>query len=178
VIEKGIRAGGLPFRWRYVVLPAAILLLSIVLSAYFYRLLPPEVAYHFESDGTPDGWLSRGVIMAVALMPQLFFTLLAAAIVWVITKIGILSGQTGGASVRAERILSLMGNMIALPQLIICFAMLDIFSYNSYQIHIMSMRVFLFAILGLATIALVFFLAFIFQKARQQYIPSQRTKEE
>jgi len=34
------------------VLPAAIFLLSIILTLYFYHLLPAEVAYHFE-DGTP-----------------------------------------------------------------------------------------------------------------------------
>ena len=62
-----------------------------------------------------------------------------------------------------------MGNMITLPQLIVFFAMLDIFSYNSYQIHIMPMWVFLLIILGLATIALGALLTITFRKARQQY---------
>ena len=151
-------------------MPVAILLLSIFLSAYFYHLLPTEVAYHFELDGTPDRWFSRGMTMVWVLTPQLFFTLLAGAIVWGITKLGIISRQMESTWIKPERILSLMGNMIALPQLIVCFAMLDVFSYNSYQMHIMPMWIFLLIILGLATIALGLLLIFIFQKARHQYI--------
>ncbi|MFC2014307.1 DUF1648 domain-containing protein [Chloroflexota bacterium] len=150
-------------------MPIAMLLLSIFLSAYFYHLLPAEAAYHFELDGTPDRWLSRGLTMVWALIPQLFFTLLAGAIVWGITKVGILHRQTENAWIKPEIILLLMGNMITLPQLIICFVMLDIFSYNSYQIHIMPMWIFLLIILVLATIALGLVLALILRKAIQQY---------
>ncbi|GAI09313.1 unnamed protein product, partial [marine sediment metagenome] len=82
------------FRWSYIIAPLAILLLSIILSAYFYHLLPTEVAVHFELDGTPDGWLSREMTMVWVLLPQLLLVLLAGAITWGITKLGILSGQT------------------------------------------------------------------------------------
>ena len=129
------------FRWIYIVLPVAILLLSIILTACFYRLLPGEVAYHFE-DGSPDRWMSRGAIIAWTLTPQLFFVLLAAAIVWAVTKLSTLFRQTENAVVKPESVLSLMGNMVALPQIILSFAMLDIFIYNSYQTHIMPLWVF------------------------------------
>ena len=156
----------LAFRWSYIILPLAILLLSIILSAYFYHLLPAETAYHFKLDGTPDRWLSREMIMVWGLTPQLCLTLLAGGISWGITKLGILSRQTESTVIKPERILSLMGNMMALPQLIVCFAMLDIFSYNSYQAHIMPMWIFLLIILGLATIGLGLLLAFIFLKSK------------
>ena len=168
--KENVSTEGLPFRWSYITLPVAILLLSIFISAYFYHLLPTEVAYHFKLDGTPDRWLSRGMIMVWVLVPQFLFTVVAGAIVWGITKLGILFKQTASTRIKPEGILPLMGNMIALPQLIVCFAMLDIFSYNSYQMHIMPMWIFLLIILGLATIALGLLLAFIFQKARHQYI--------
>ena len=52
-----------------------------------------------------------------------------------------------------------MGNMVALPQIILCFAMLDIFSYNSYQMHIMPLWVFALIIMGLGGIILgIFFI--------------------
>ena len=165
-IERG-KAEGLPFRWSYIVAPLAIFLLSIILSAYFYHLLPTEVAVHFELDGTPDRWLSREMTMVLVLMPQLLLVLLAGAIAWGITKLGILSGQTGSTWVEPETIVSFMGNLVALPQLVVCFAMLDIFSYNSYQTHIMPMWIFLLAILGLVTIAVGMFVVFIFSKARR-----------
>ena len=151
-------------------LPLAILLLSILLSAYFYHLLPAEVAYHFELDGTPDRWLRRGTAVVWVLIPQLFLTLLAGATVLIITKLGSFPRQTCGAWIKPEGMLPLMGNMIALPQLIIFFAMLYIFSYNSYQIHIIPMWIFLLIILGLATIAMVLLLALIVLRARKQYV--------
>jgi len=157
----------LSFRWNYIILPLVFVSLSIILSAYFYHLLPTEVAYHFKLDGTPDKWLSREGIIIWVLIPQLLLTLLAGGIIWGLTKLGNLFGQTEGTWIKPERILSLMGNMVALPQLIVFFAMLDIFSYNSYQIHLMPMWIFLLITLGLATVALMVFLAFIVFRARQ-----------
>ncbi len=147
------------FHWSYIILPLVILLLSIVLTAYFYHLLPAEVAYGFKLDGSPDKWLSRGTIILWMLLPQLLLTLLAAAITWGITKLGILSKPTEGIRIKPERILSLMGNLVALPQIILCFALADILSYNSYQTHIMPLWVFALIIMGLGAIILgIFFI--------------------
>jgi len=160
------KAEGLPFRWSYIMVPLAILSLSIILSAYFYHLLPAEVAVHFKVDGTPERWLSREMTMVWVLMPQLLLVLLAGAIAWGITKLAARFWQPRGTRTNLETILSLMGNMIALPQIIVCFAMVDVFSYNSYQTHIMPMWVFLLVILGLVTISLGIFLVSILLKAR------------
>ncbi|MDI6815195.1 MAG: DUF1648 domain-containing protein, partial [Dehalococcoidales bacterium] len=155
----------LTFRWSYIILPVAILLLSIILSAYFYHLLPTEVAYHFKLDGTPDKWLSREMTMVWVLTPQFLLTLLAGAIVWGMTKLGTLFRQTGNTWIRPERIISFMGNIIALPQLIVCFAMLNIFSYNSYQRHIMPMWIFVLIIMGLGAITLGIFFILVIRRA-------------
>jgi uncharacterized membrane protein len=157
----------LSFRWSYIIAPLIILLLSIVLSAYFYHLLPAGVAVHFELDGTPDKWLSREMTMVWMLLPQLFLVLLAGIIAWGITKLGILFGQSRGSGVKAGRIVSFMGNLVALPQLIVFFAMVDILSYNAYQTHILPMWIFLLVILVLVTVALVVFLVFILSRARR-----------
>ncbi len=157
----------LPFRWNYIILPLVFLSLSIILSAYFYHLLPTEVACHFKLDGTPDKWLSRERIIIWVLIPQLLLTLLAGGITWGATKLGNFFGQTETTWIKPGRIVSLMGNMVALPQLIVFFAMLNIFSYNSYQIHLIPMWIVLLTTLGLATIALIVFLAFIVFRARQ-----------
>ena len=151
----------IPFRWRYTALPVAILLLSLILTACFYRLLPGEVAYHFQ-DGSPDKWMSRGAIIAWMLTPQFFLALLAGAIIWGIIKLDTRFKQTESPWV--EKILSLMGNMIALPQIILGFAMLDIFSYNSYQIHLMPLWAFALIVMGLGGIILgIFFVIAIRQ---------------
>ena len=144
------------FRWIYIVLPVAVLLLSIALTAYFFPLLPSEVAYHFE-DGLPDEWMSRGAAIAWMLTPQFFFALLAGAIVWGMIKLSAHFRQAVNTGV--EKMLSLMGNMVALPQIILGFAMLDIFSYNSYQIHLMPLWIFALIVMGLGGMALgIFFI--------------------
>jgi uncharacterized membrane protein len=141
VMEKTTTGTSFAFRWGYIVLPVVILFLSVILTAFFYPRLPVEVAYHFRG-GSPDKWLSRSAIILWALLPQLFLTLLAGAVTWGIAK---LSGQyikPESSGIRPERIILFIGNMIALPQIILGFAMLDIFSYNSYQIHLLPLWVF------------------------------------
>jgi len=149
----------LAFHWSYVILPAVILLLSIILTACFYHRLPAEVAYHFQSDGLPDGWLGRGAIILWLLIPQFLLALMAAAIAWGIAKLSARFRQPESAWIKPERILLIMGNMVALPQSILCFAMLDIFIYNSYQIHILPLWVFAAIIMTLGGIILgIFFI--------------------
>jgi len=157
--KETARGDTLPFHWSYIIAPIAILSLTIIMIAYFYHQLPQEVAYHFKPDGSPDRWLSRGATIVWAVAPQLLLTLLAGAITWGITRLLSLSKQTEGAWVKPERILSFMGNMIALPQIVLGFAMLDIFSYNAYQTHLMPVWVFALIIMVLGGIVLgIFFI--------------------
>jgi uncharacterized membrane protein len=147
-------------RLSYIIGPLAVLLLSLALAAYFYHLLPAELACHFEFDGTPDGWLSREATMLWVLLPQLAFILAAWGIALGVTK---LSTRFG---VGVEKTVLFMGNILALPQLMLCFAMVDIFSYNLYQAHLMPMWAFLLVMLGLVSITLGVFLAYIFSRVR------------
>lgn len=152
-------------RWSYIIAPLAIFLLSLILAAYFYHLLPAELATHFELDGTPDGWLSREMTMVWLLLPQLVLVFMAAAIAWGVSRLSARFGQ-GGNGIRGGKVVLFMGNLIALPQLLLCFAMADIFGYNLSQRHIMPMWVFSLIILGLVTIALVVSLVYVFSRLR------------
>jgi uncharacterized membrane protein len=157
----------LSFRWSYDIAPAIVFLLAVVFFAFFYRLLPAEVAVHFDPDGAPDIWLSRGTTVLWMLLPQLLLVLLAWGIARGATWLGRQFGWAKGSRVNGGRIIFFMGNILALPQLVVLFAMLDILSYNSYQTHILPMWLFLIIILGLATVALVILDVFIFLKARR-----------
>ncbi len=159
----------LAFHWNYIILPVVILFLSIILTIYFYRLLPVEVAYHFKADGSPDRWLGRGAIILWMLLPQLFLTLLAGVITWGITRLSALFRQPESTWIKPERILLLMGNMIGLPQIILCFAMLSVFSYNSFQIHLMPLWVFALIVMGLGGIILGIFFIRIVRQAWRSY---------
>ena len=172
----GKAAAGQPvtFRWRYTALPVALLLLALVITAYFYHLLPAEVAYHFR-DGAPDRWTSRGAIIAWMLTPQFLFTLLAGAIVWGIAKLSAYFPPAAGQ--RVGKMLLLMGNMIALPQVILGFAMLDIFSYNAYQIHLMSLWVFALMVMGVGGIILGISFIFAVRRLWTKGSPDKNVKE-
>ena len=154
------------FRWRYIALPLVVLILTVAMVVYFYRLLPPEVAYHFQSDGSPDQWLSRSTIVLWALLPQFFLTILAGAITWGLTKLGSVSSDVAAIMAKLGRLLLVMGNMVAIPQVILCFAMLDIFSYNSYQVHILPLWVFALIVMVVGAIVLT---VFFFQTVRQAW---------
>jgi len=154
------------FRWRYIALPMVVLILTVAMVVYFYRLLPPEVAYHFQSDGSPDQWLNRSTIVLWALLPQFFLTILAGAITWGLTKLGSVSSDVAAIMAKLGRLLLVMGNMVAIPQVILCFAMLDIFSYNSYQVHILPLWVFALIVMAVGAIVLT---VFFFQTVRQAW---------
>jgi len=157
----------LSFRWSYIVAPVVVFLLSLILFAYFYHMLPAEVAVRFDVDGAPEMWLGRGATMLWMILPQLLLVLVAWGIAWGATRLDTRWGWARGGGVKARRIVSFMGNVVALPQLILFFTMLDILSYNSYQTHILPMWIFLIVILGLATLALLVLAIIIFLRARR-----------
>jgi len=154
------------FRWTYIVLPAAILLLSVILTAFFYRLLPDEVAYRF-SGGEPIHSFGRGGVIAWVMVLQFVFALLSLAIAYIATS----------ASRRLQldetdlnrSLFTIMGNLMALPQIILFFAMLDIFLYNAYQIKLIPIWVIALVVMVLGGIILgVFFIRTIRQSRRLQ----------
>jgi uncharacterized membrane protein len=156
----------LSFRWSYIIAPVVVFLISLILCAYFFHLLPAEVAVRFDVEGAPEMWLGRWATMLWMILPQLLLVLVA----W-----GIAGGAPWrdpgwgwpGGGVRSGRIVSFMGNVVALPQLILLFAILDILSYNAFQTHILPMWIFLIVILGLATIALLVLAIIIVLRARK-----------
>lgn len=165
VNEKGTpipetpRKSGMRFRWRYILLPLLLLIVSLGLVAVFYGKVPDEIAYRFAGDGSPDRWSARGTVTFWLLLPQVVFTLMSAGIVWAALGLIRRYDLEGTALISPESIVFLMANMVALPQIIFCFALLDIFSYNSYQIRLMPLWVFTLIVLGTGGIIIgIFFL--------------------
>ncbi len=171
--SKQIKAP-ISFRFKFIALPAVILLLSIIITVYFYRLLPGEVVYYFK-DGVPDKWISRGAIIAWTLIPQFILALLATAIAWGTIKISTRFPQIESEWV--QRILTIMGNMVARPQIILSFTRLDIFSYNSYGIHLMSLWVFALIVMIAGGIILSVLFAFAIRRISKA-APGKSFKEQ
>ena len=158
----------LPFRWSYIMVPLIVLSQTIALSAYFYPKLPAEVAIQLKFGGAPDRFLSRGMTMALAIAPQVCLTALGAGITWIIIKLRVLSRQTWDSSIKPERILWLMGNLLAVPQGMLCFTMFNIFLYNAYQTQMLPTWLFLLIALGVGGALLGIFLVFILFRLRER----------
>lgn len=156
----------LTFKWKYIMLPAALLLLAVILCAIFYPQLTEEVAFRFDIDGAPKSWLSRGAVTSITLIPQFILAPLAAAVALGVIKLSRSSEQVAGA-VNPEKLIVFMCNMIALPQVIIGFVMLDIFSYNVYGNHLMPLWLFALIAIILASIILAIFFIQTIKKSRQ-----------
>ncbi len=154
-------AKDLTFQWKCILLPVAILLISIILALVFYPQLTDEVAYRFNPDGSAKSELSREIFTLFMLLPQFLLTLMSAAVTWGVTKLTPSLEQTEEQTerIKPEKILLLMGNMIALPQIVLAFVMLDIFSYNIYEIHLIP--VWLFALIVMLTGGIILTIFFI-----------------
>jgi uncharacterized membrane protein len=153
------------FRWTYIALPLSLFVISAMLAAIFYRLLPEETAYHF-IDGVPDRWLNRGAIIGALVGPQA----VCAGLAFIIVRLAI-SGTRDYATdnVPVKNIVIAMGNMSALLQVILLFAALDIFLYNVYEIKLMPVWAFSMIFLVIAGAALgIFFIQTIRQHRRTQ----------
>lgn len=148
------------FRWAYVLLPAAVLLIALIISAVFYGKLPRETAYRF-SGGLPVSRVSRGGFLAWTLGLQLIFVLLALTVTLLIT--GTARRMCLAESHLNRTLFGIMGNMVALPQIIIVYAMMDIFLYNIYGKALPALWAFALAVLfaGGVIMAVLFIRAFM-----------------
>ncbi len=162
------------FRWAYIALPAALSLLTVILAACFYPFLSSDVAYHFIGDA-PDKFLSRGGFIAWMIIPQLIFALIAIAFVRLVMS---LSRSFPAGTSPLQDILPIMGNMWALPQLVIIFAMVSFFLYNAYQITPISLWILIVVVLviGAGILALLFVRA-IGRARRRQKQPVKNSQE-
>ena len=151
------------FRWSYIILPLVILVVSAGIVIYFYGKLPDAVDWRLNSDGSP---VSRNSIIMWAIVPQLLLTLLATIIAYGTTRISHLFDQTSGITL--DTVLFVMSNMVVIPQLILLIAILNIFSYNSYQTRIGSIWWIALAIIIAGAVLLSIFFVRIIRRIGSQ----------
>jgi hypothetical protein len=154
------------FRWSYIALPLAIFFIAAVSAVVFYGKLPPQVGYRF-SGGAAISETGRGVFLGWSLGLQLLLSLAAVIIVLLVVYVG---RRMQLADNQLNRTLTgIMGNIVAMPQLIICYAVLDIFLYNIYHKSLPPLWIFGIAILFIGGIVIfsVFIIAFLKSRAEK-----------
>jgi uncharacterized membrane protein len=153
-------------RWTYFLVPLLILAVSVVLMVYFYGKLPAQVIWQPNSANSPT--ISRGQLVLWAIVPQALFTLLAFIIGYGATRIGDLFKEAAASGIRLDSILLVMSNVVIIPQLILTFAMVRIFSYNSFQTNVDFVWWVSFAIILIGIIALsIFFIRALMKMGSQ-----------
>jgi hypothetical protein len=76
------------------------------------------------------------------------------------------SVKTGTIQAKAlPGVISIMSNMVVLPQLVLSFTMLEIFSYNAFQVHLLSLYTFTLLVMLVGGLVLTF----LFFKAIKQF---------
>jgi uncharacterized membrane protein len=152
------------FRWTYVILPVSLLLISLLLTAFFYRLLPAEIAYRFQGD-LPVKWMGRSAIILWMNLPHFVFILLSIAVV----KLVLLGSRYVSAEeTPISQFLPVMGNMVALPQVILLFVMLSFFLYNAYQVRLIPVWIIVVIVMILGGIILGIFFVRAFRRSRRR----------
>jgi uncharacterized membrane protein len=151
------------FRWQYIALPLGFFLLSIILAAIFYAQLPAEVVYHFNGS-TPDRTVVRGVFLAWMILPNIFFTIFAVFITRIVMFWAkyVPPGETP-----LDQLLPVMGNIMALPQIVMFVAILQLVLYNIYNTGIMPLWIFASVILAAGAVAMVIIFIRILRRYRK-----------
>jgi hypothetical protein len=121
-------------RWSYFILPVAILLISVIITIYFYGKLPDAVVWRLNSSNSAT--ISRSQLVLWSIVPQLLLALLALVIAYGAAKISDLFNQASDSSIKLDTVLIVMSNMVVIPQLVLIIAMLRIFSYNAFGTQI------------------------------------------
>jgi uncharacterized membrane protein len=127
----------LPLRWRFVALPLLVLVAVVAAAVCFYRLFPAQVAYQFAADGSGDRTVGRAPLVLALVAPQFLLALVAAGVAHIVARVGTRFVQDGNTSAAAvESITTVMSNMVVLPQLVLGFAMINIFVLSAYDVRL------------------------------------------
>lgn len=128
-----------PFRLAYVLMPVVFLVLTVIAIVIFFGQLPETVGFTFDTEGETTRTSGRAGLVFWLIVIHLLATggavLVTRTVAWAYnTQIASSSG-----SKKPDAVIIMMGNELAIPQAVMFFAMMDIFSYNSYGTHLLPL---------------------------------------
>ena len=148
----------------YIALPVVFFLLSIIIAAAFYAKLPADVAYHFQGS-TPDRTVARVAFVGWMVIPQIFFTLIAISI----TRMVIFWAKyVPPGETPLSEMLPVMGNIMALPQIILFTVMLQLILHNAFNTGIIPLWIFATVILVIGAVITVLLFVRVIRKYRKK----------
>jgi hypothetical protein len=128
----------------------------------FFFQLPDQVAYRFTSGGAAESWMGKIPLTGILLGVQFVMIVMVTIIIKAIVSFGKAIEQTS-PNFHPDRFMLLIGNIAALPQLVLAVVMFDVFSFNIIDKHVLSIwAIILVLAISSAVVLTVFFIrAFI-----------------
>lgn len=160
------KSSPLQFRTGFIVLPLAFFTISAVLAAAFWGSLPDEVYYRFTTGGDPGSSLvAKGSVVAVVLLIQAALLLLSFLLTWSLGRSRFFNENLKNFWFNPTKLLTLMGNMPAIVQVIIAYALLDIIIYHTQESHLVPLWLFALVTLVLGGVFILVYALPIFLQA-------------
>ncbi len=169
---QATQAPPLAFRWSHVAAPSSLAVICLIIAVAFVSYLPSPLGFRFNSDGAVRMFINTYTFIALMIAAQIVCALAAWGIANAIISMGHKAFKASQPQVSLDAYISLMSNMVLLPQLILAYIMLDAFIYGVWTRHIVSVGV--FSILTIAIGSLVLISMFMRQLARANRIMNKR----
>ncbi|AII60833.1 hypothetical membrane protein [Dehalococcoides mccartyi CBDB1] len=176
--QPNLPAASFRFRPVYFMAPLMVLVISLLLTAVYYGRLPSDVAYRFSIDGAPVTYIDAGLITGVLLGVQLLLVLFAFGLAIFLPRLGFFKNNQTDFWVKPGTLLGFMGNIMAVPQLILAYALLDVFVYNVHQIHLLPLWLFAIILIVIAAIVIGIFAIPVFVRAYKTFNGPSASKKE
>jgi uncharacterized membrane protein len=146
----------LVFRWSYVAAPIILTVVCLIIALSFATFLPSPLGYRFSGDGTARMSMNTYTFIVLMIAAQFICALSAWGIARVIIKMGHAAFKAAPPQVPLDAYISLMTNMVLLPQLILAYIMLDAFIYGVWTRHLISVGLFSILIIAIGSLTLIF----------------------
>ncbi|MCL2615941.1 MAG: hypothetical protein FWD30_03985 [Dehalococcoidia bacterium] len=123
------------FRLRFVIAPIVLAALCLIAVVSFYASLGSPLAYRFDAAGEARNVMNKNAFVIIMVVAQAIGALIVWGLANIIIKMGHSAFKTSEPQFRLDGFITLMSNMILLPQLILAYVMLDAFIYSVWQRH-------------------------------------------
>jgi hypothetical protein len=128
----------LRFKLGYAALPLLTLAVSVIVAVWLGPKLPGDAAFNFGGGDAPAGFFSRGAVLGITLGLQVAIALPVILVSWVTLRLRSGDVEDGDRDAeKLDRVLLMVTNLVALPQMLLLFALTEILSYNIYGAHLL-----------------------------------------
>jgi uncharacterized membrane protein len=127
----------LAFHWNQLIIPISIFVICLIMAIYFGPSIPDRVAFRFNTNGIPTSYMSKFWFLGIMIGSQFLILMAALILSFVLIKLGQRLFKNAAVTMYPQKAIWLMINMLALPQIILAYIMLDVSFYALHESHIM-----------------------------------------